>query len=192
MKTFITGVLLLISGIGFSQKNNVDSTYFVNMKSNIISLQSISVDSIYDLPFNHVRVLDVRPDTTCVGFIKFSNTDKLIFAKDFSSAFAEYIHQHYNTSKDSNDLLIVTKEFRITNYAHINGISNQNVTQWSGGCMINVELYLNNNSDYHALYKIDSLLIELSAKESAAYLIAESFRTILKKSENKNLSITRS
>jgi hypothetical protein len=47
---------------------------------------------------------------------------------------------------------------------------------------------LNDGGNYHALYKIDSTLVVLSGNETIEESVARSFRVILKKSENKNLS----
>jgi hypothetical protein len=189
MKPLLTALLCSLFFNCIAQKNN-DSLFFATMKSRKISLpEKSSSDTIYNLPFHSVEIIDARPDTTSIGFLKTGNTtNRLIFENNFSAVYTKYIYQHYNVTNDSNDLLILIKEFRVTKYIQTNGMSNENVIQWNGGCVISSELFLRNNNSYRALYKIDSLLIESSKNERLTDLIAEAFETILKKSENKNLS----
>jgi hypothetical protein len=189
MKPLLTALLLLIFFNCITQSNSY-SLFFARMPARKIYLPGkSSSDIICNLPFHNVQVIDARPDTTSIGFLKTGNTtNRLIFEKDFSDTYINYIHQHYDLTGDSNNLLILIKAFRITKYAQISEVSDENILQWKGGCLISAELFLCNNNFYHALYKIDSLLIESSPNETVSQLITESFRMMLKKSENKNLS----
>ena len=60
--------------------------------------------------------------------------------------------------------------------------------QWNSGAIISAELFLNNGNSYHALYKVDSILRTLSKNETVEESVERSFRTILKKSQDKNLA----
>ncbi|HVX25725.1 MAG TPA: hypothetical protein VHB70_05255 [Parafilimonas sp.] len=189
MKPLLTALLLLVFFNCIAQKN-LDSLFFAKMQNRKISLpEKSSSDSIFNLPFHDVQIIDARADTTSIGFLKTMNvTNKLIFKNEFSEVYRNYIQEHYHLTNDSNNLLILLKTFRITRYAEISGESDINVMDWKGGCLISAELFLVNNSSYHALYKVDTLLIETSENETVSELTAQSFRLILKRSENKNLS----
>jgi len=184
MKPLLTALLLLVFCNCIAQRNS-DSLFFAKMHDRKISLPQEAHNTISNLPFNDIHIIDARPDTTSIGFLKAGGvTTRLNFQKNFSSAFHMYVQQNYHLSNDSNNLVILIKAFRITQYAQ----SDENATQWKGGCLISCELFLFNNNHYHALYRIDTVLIRLPRGETISELVAESFRTILKKSENRNLS----
>lgn len=187
MKTLLTALFALISCICFSQKNP-DSLYFAKMKSRKIELRYESRKTSGFIPFHNVTIVDARPDTSSVGFAENSNSFKLYFDKGLANTFSQFINNNYNLSNDSANLLIVIKEYRISNYVNKKGINDNNSTQWNSSCIIDAELFLSTMNTYHALYKIDSIVIALSESETVAELTVASFKAILSKSENKSLS----
>ena len=158
MKALLTVLLCLFCLICFSQKNS-DSLYFAEMKGRKISLPEKPFDTIYNLPFHDIQVIDARLDTTSIGFIKYiGGTAKLYLEKGLANSFKNFIKINYKLNADSNNLFILIKEFRVTDYAASEGVQSNNELQWNSGAIISAELFLNNGSNYHALYKVDSIL----------------------------------
>ncbi len=189
MKPLLTALLLLVFFNCIAQKN-LDSLFFAKMQNRKISLpENSSSDSIFNLPFHDVQIIDARADTTSIGFSKYTGgTAKLFLAPGLANSFKNFIQTNYKLTTDSNSLFILIKEFRITDYAAIAGAESNNESRWNSGVIISTELFLNNNSGYHALYRIDSILIAKSNHETFEELIEKSFTTILSKSQNKFLS----
>ena len=188
MKLLLTVLLFLIFFNCEAQRIS-DSSFFASMKTRKIFLAEKPYDTIYNLPFHDIEILDARPDTTSIGFMKYTGgTTKLYLKKGFASSFKNFINTNYKVNADSDNLLILIKEFRITNYATINKMKDINIYTWNSGAVISAELFLQTRNSYRALYKTDSILIGSSKSETAARLVEDGFRLILKKSENKNLS----
>jgi hypothetical protein len=188
MKPLLT-VLLCLIFLNCNAQRISDSLFFMHMRSRKISLSEKKPDSIFNFPFQSVKVWDARADTSSIGFLKYlGGTCKLLLKKGLSNSLTDFINSNYGLSNDSNNLLIIIKEFRITNYAAINEMKDINIYTWNSGAVISAELFLQTGNIYRALYKTDSIQIASFKSETAAQLAEEGFRLILKKSENKNLS----
>ncbi len=189
MNPLLTVVFTVASLVCLSQRNS-DSLYFANMKSRKIEVSVKQQKVIANLPFNKIQVWDVRPDTSTIGFLKFgnSNTKRLYFDAGLANTFNNFVINNYKLSNDTNNLLILIKELRISNYATKRKTEDINVSGWNAGAVISAELFLSNESNYRALYKVDSILVETSPTETVEELVIESFKIILKKVQDKKIS----
>lgn len=188
MKPLLTVLLCLSCLMCLSQKNT-DSLFFAHMQSRKISLYEKPYDTIYNLPFHNIQILDARPDTSSIGFLRYGGTtNKLYLEKGLANTFTNFINTNYKLSKDTNNLLILIKEFRVSDYASKLGLEDVNISQWNSGIIISGELFLNNGNNYRALYKVDSILVVISNNETAEESVERSFRAILRKSQDKSLS----
>ncbi|MEO8711451.1 MAG: hypothetical protein ABI405_04970 [Parafilimonas sp.] len=161
-------------------------------------MQSITVSlphtqTLISLPFNTVEILDVRPDSTSIGFLKsgtFEKTERINFRNNLASQFHEYITMNYllRNTDTITGLIILIKNFRVSSFMNFAGVKDDNSILWNSGIILSAELFLNNGKGYHALYKVDTLITEDSKTGWIESAIVEAFQTILQKVANKNLS----
>ncbi len=189
MKPLLTVLLVLIFCLCFSQKNN-DSLYFEKLGSSLIQL-NFSKKTITKIPFFQTRILDARPDTTSLGFFSYrfvENAKKLRFSSSLSDEITEFVSKNYITdTSSSNVLLVIIKEYRISDYARDVNSNSLTVQQLKDAVIVNAELFLQNKDKYHALYKIDTVLVNDSAI-SLNTLIQKSFAVLFNKASDKNIT----
>lgn len=173
-----------------SQKNS-DSLFFVNMRIKEIPL-SYKQQNLASIPFKEIQVLDARPDTTTIGFINFSkdNPFKVVLKLGLAPTLIEFAKHSYRLDKNdsTSSLLVVVKEYRISDYAKTVGALSNNEAQWASGAIVNAELFCKVENNFHTLYKIDTIVLVSSKKEEINDLIEESFSAIFKKVINKNFT----
>lgn len=196
MKDLLTALLIVINFVCFAQKNE-DSLYFEKLGTTILKLDFKKTSS-ETIPFNQIQIIDARADTSCVGFFRYSlteNTKKIVFPSGLNNEIAEYALMNYQLTNDSlNKLLIFIKEFRISNYVkHLDENFQTEkdkiipTNPWKSGVVISAELFLQNKNTFHALYKIDTVLVNDSAV-LLHNIIQKSFAILFNKISNKKLT----
>ncbi len=198
MKPLLTALLIIINCACFAQKID-DSSYFQKLKTTIFKLEFIKT-SFATIPFNQIQVVDARADTSSVGFFRYSsveNIKKIVFPKSLESEITDFAVTGYKSvSQDSsNNLFLIIKEYRISNY--VKALTNVNLhtekgkitptEAWKTGIIVSAELFLRNKNTFHALYKVDTILVN----DSSALLqgiIQKSFAVLFTKVSNKNLT----
>lgn len=183
-------IFLTFPVVCFSQRN-YSQLLFAKMETYKIN-SLIQTDSLINLPFKNYEVWDVRGDTSSIGFSSLANgTAKINFKNGLKSeidSFVKYnytFHRHYY---DTTILVILIKNFRISNFIDINNIAYNNLKDRNAGIKLNAELFLFNGNNYHALYKIDTTLFIESVTDFYLHGSPDIFHFIFYKTENKSFS----
>jgi hypothetical protein len=177
--------------ISLAQHTNVDSLFFAKMPVREVTYIDKQHQVNITLPFKAVHVWDASFDMTSIGFIGFKNIEKpyrVVFKNGLSGEIDRFITANYllNQEDTAHNLIVLLKKFRISDYVSPGEIKSNNDQQWNSGTMIEAELFLEMGYTYHALYKLDTIVI--AQTESVDELVENSFKAIFKKSENKSLS----
>ena len=121
----------------------------------MIEINPAAITYSKKLSFAHINIIDSRYDTTKIGYAPKGNSHKKLTVEP---AFSTGIQNSLNTSlrsnfdmSNENSLLIVIKKFWIKN-AFL-----KKQTEYGSQCIVKLELYLNKDSAYFPLIRIDTI-----------------------------------
>ena len=142
-----------------------------NSKESFYSFESIHYYRDHKLPFNQIVVLDKRFDTTKAGytFDNLSNKySKIMLKRSWSEILNEYFSQ--NLDANSNQILfIVIQSFWMQSgtRAEVQRLNKTNNVYQAdpdrgGYCAAELDIFVQADSSFHALFKIDTTFLSLS------------------------------
>jgi hypothetical protein len=110
------------------------------------------------LPFKDIDVLDVRPDTSFIGFYERSSgrTFKLNFVNGLSDRIKNYLHNNhiFNTSDiEAPKLVLSIKRFWVTPEVDTIVVGNRNKSV--AAIMVKIEVYANFANEYKPMVRIE-------------------------------------
>jgi hypothetical protein len=183
---FLIGVLLMSASTCIAQNDSALSFH----KKLITIIADKDEPGSVNIPFKDVNIWDVRADTTSIGFLKRNN---VVFSQvDFTKGLANEINVFSKktflfNSEDTNTLIVIIKNFRVSDFATVADVDNNNLVKWNSGIFFNAELFSFNGKGYHALYKIDTVFTS-EKKFLVENIPPDIFHILFYKVENKKIT----
>jgi hypothetical protein len=169
----INYVVLTLVLIGpFVLQAQKDETRFIkDSKESFYSFENIHYFSGPKLPFKEIIVLDKRFDTTKIGYThdNLSNKySKIVLQKSWSGILNEYFKYNLDTNSHQT-LFIVIQAFwmqfgtlaEVQRIKKINEIYKDDKDR-GGSCMAELDVFVQSDSVFQALFKIDTTFLSLS------------------------------
>lgn len=195
-------LFLIVSLFGttvlFAQKN--DGIRFIeNAREDKESFENIHYQENDKMPFRKILVLDKRFDSSKAGYTidLISNKHSRILLQDsWSSILNNYFKKNLDENADQT-LVIVLKSFWIQSgmfdkIQQINGVRKveRPAKEKGGSCSVEIDTYLQSNSDLRALFKIDTFflsLVSLNYRSNIAEYLFMPFDSLAKKIKTTNI-----
>jgi hypothetical protein len=167
---YVALTLVLIAP--FLLRAQKDETRFIkNSKETNYSFDDIRYLSGIRLPFKQIMVLDKRFDTTKTGYTydNISNKySKIVLQKNWSEILNEYFRDNLDTNSHQT-LLIVIQAFwmqfgtlaEVQRLKKINEVYKEDKDR-GGSCMAEIDVFVQSDSIFQALFKIDTTFLSLS------------------------------
>jgi hypothetical protein len=174
-----TALVLLISSGAHAQSG-------LNLPSTIINPQQIAVPGqSLALPFSGVRVLDLRFDTSKLGYLLNGNTFNKAVLHNTGPALEQYMSTHYRwQSKEADQLLLIVRTLWITNRRAGEGTEHNESkdSKFQGNLVVKIDAFAFSPAGCKTLKRIDtSMLSQPVTKSNAGNIIAELTQIILEK-----------
>ena len=186
--------LIFFAFLSFGQMKtpviNTGDTLQVKLES-LISSQSVSKN------IRRLEVLDLRDDTSSLGYITTKVSKKLKqlqFASSTEFVIGNWISNYLKIDKANvgDNLVVCLKKLRLSSEATLrvfeNGHEGKPQNGWDEGVLIKAEFYLRKEQYYYPLYKYDSVLnIEGKLPDDAPMFLTDAFSSALSKLFTLNL-----
>lgn len=162
-----------------------------------VKLDSLVSSQLVSRNIRRLEVLDLRDDTSSLGYITTKVSKKLKQLK-FTSA-TEYIVRNWisdylklDKGNVGDNLVVCLKKLRLSSEATLRIFENRHEGQpqngWDEGVLIKIEFYLRKDQFYYPLYRYDSVLnIEGKLPDDAPMFLTTAFSSALSKLFTLNL-----
>jgi hypothetical protein len=163
-KTFLFFPGIIVLHFALFAQINLGNNYFSNLRIKAIQPAEYSDKIKSSLPFANVQVLDFRADTFVVGFSKqfVEGVSKVTVKDGISVSFKNFIQNSYTflpESDTTSNLFIAIKKLWLSDQIPFIENIDESKTTWESGLMLHAEVYSEQNGIYHALYKVDSIIV---------------------------------
>jgi len=162
--SFFIALIFFVSSIA---QDSLRNGHFSKMPIRTIALEQSSGNIKPSLAFSDVHVLDARADTSAVCFDKIlfqreNKVHKVFVEEGISKSFKNFISNSYALAPKtdtSNNLFIAIKKLWLSDQVPYVSNIDASKTKWESGLILQAEVYSEQNGIYHALYKIDSIVV---------------------------------
>jgi len=183
-----------------SQFENDDSAFFSALKPKYLKLTAADGNKP-SLPFTDIKLIDIRDDTTLIGFdlaneLGAITVNKIKFQHSLDVAIPAFIKDAYQLSSSADStgsLVIILRKFWLSNGIPVEQSQAQDEEQWVSGTIVKADLFLETKGIYHTLYRVDTVLAadyNLNAYNYRAYTTL-GIQAMLSKGANLPLSALR-
>ncbi len=170
-------LLLLILSVFLlkAQPVKVDSaSFFSSFRYTSISVTDINFSPPYT--FKEVKVLDYRPDTFHIGFYRSSFVLRKAVSLEKEESLQNLFSYHLQNDSSDNKILIVVNHLNIQNIpsAELKQIAGYKFNEYAGYITYTAKIYLDRDSFFIPLLKIDTAFLSKKNVENAASDLLES------------------